>query len=429
MSALKKNMSIPQGVVLAICSLVGSGLLGLPGLAVKVGGVEVAALGWIVSILLSIPLVIIFMQLSLQVRNAGGVATFAGLAIGKWAQTAVSLILAISFAFGIPLGIYMGGMYLQQILGLPHDNLLWLIWAILALSILVNYLGLRPSGWLNTLSVASLIILIALMILAHDHFLSSGMTAYADALQNIDAVSFDSMWAVCAIIFWAFLGWENMSFGSEEVSGEDADASKRAIRWIYLWAFVIVSAIYLSLAVLTAGAAVNGFSVSGVTGLLALLENTRFETIAYALIVLIILANVNAWVFACSRSLYASGKEGILPRYLGSLSADGIPKASVLTTGAVLCLICYLVFDGILPLETGLALVNQNFILVYVLSVVCYLKLNKGWFAYLIGFLGLASCAFLITGFGWLTLIPLALMALGWMLHHYRLRAKQPKPV
>ncbi|WP_019671669.1 APC family permease [Psychrobacter lutiphocae] len=422
MSSLQKNMSIPQGVVLAICSLVGSGLLCLPGLAVKIGGIEVAALGWIASILLSIPLVVIFMQLSLQVRNAGGVATFAGLAIGQWAETAVGLLLAVTFTFGIPLGIYMGGMYLQQILGLADQDLLWLIWGILALSILVNYLGLKPSGWLNTLSVASLIILIGLMILAHHNFLASGLVVYANAFHHIDSVSFESMWAVCAIIFWAFLGWENMSFGSEEISGSDTEATKRAIKWIYAWAFVIVSAIYLSLAVLTAGAAINNFSVSGVTGLLALLENTPFERIAYALIVLIILANVNAWVFACSRSLYASGKAQILPIYLSKLSANGIPKASVLTTGAALCLVCYLVFSGILPLENGLALVNQNFILVYVLSIVCYLKLNKGWFAYLIGILGLASCGFLITGFGWLTLIPLLLMALGWVVHQLKQR-------
>lgn len=422
MSGLQKNMSVPQGVVMAICTLVGSGLLGLPGLAIEVGGEHASALGWLLSVLISMPLVVIFMQLSLQVQSAGGVATFAGMALGDWAETAVGFVLAVTFTFGMPLGIYMGGMYLQEIFALPHNYLLWVVLAILAVSIAVNYFGLKPAGWLNTLAVASLLALIGLIMLAHWAFLPAGLAAYGNAFTALQMgdVSFNSLWGVCAVLFWAFLGWENMSFGSEEIAGENDQSTKTAIKKIYLWAFIAVSAIYLSLAVLTAGAVASGLSVGGVTGLLALLEGSPFEGLAYGLIVFVILANVNAWVYACSRSLYASGKAGILPTYLGRVSDSGVPRASLLTMLAALSVICYLVFADVLPLEQGLALTNQNFIVVYVLSIICYLKINTGWFARLIGFLALASCGFLMIGFGWFVFIPLVLMLLGWLVHRFK---------
>ncbi len=132
--SLKKSMSIPQGIVLAICTIIGSGLLGLPGLAVEAGGGAAAALAWPLTMHISLPLVVIFLSLSLRVQNSPARGTLCSTCIGDWAETAVSLIFAVTFMLCIPIGTYMGCIYLQKIFGLPESAVLWLAIGVLAIS-------------------------------------------------------------------------------------------------------------------------------------------------------------------------------------------------------------------------------------------------------------------------------------------------------
>jgi APA family basic amino acid/polyamine antiporter len=51
------------------------------------------------------------------------------------------------------------------------------------------------------------------------------------------------MWNVTALLFWAFLGWENLSFSL----GEMKDPEKNVPR-LYWLSFILVAAIYILLA-------------------------------------------------------------------------------------------------------------------------------------------------------------------------------------
>ncbi len=452
MSNLQKNMSVPQGVVLAICTLIGSGLLGLPGLAVEEGGLTASILGWMVSILISLPLVLVFYDLSLKSQSAGGIATYAGYAFGKWAEKGVAYVLVASFLFGMPVGTYMSALFLQDIFGIADGYIMFILFGLMGCMTITNYFGLKPAGWLNGVSVASLLVFIGFILLTNWQYFPDGLAENITALQHIGdlfnndvngdvnsdsnaegAVSFSSLWVVCSILFWAFIGWENMSFSSEEIKGEansdGTHSNEKSIKQIYFWAFVLVSLIYLSLAVLTAGAVVNGESVSGVTGILTLLDGTPVEKVAHALIVFVILANGNSWVYACSRLLYSSGKEGILPSYLAKLSnnkgGEGIPRASILTLFAMFSVMSVMIYFEWVPLARGISMISQNFIVVYILSIVCFLKMNRhSVYAWVVGLFALSSCGFLLAGFGWFVLIPMTILGLGWIVERVQARAK-----
>jgi amino acid transporter len=412
---LKKNISVVQGVVLAICTIIGSGLLGLPGLAIETGGATASAIAWPLVMVISLPLVFIFLTLSLDVQDSGGVASYAAIAIGKWAETAVTFVLALTFMLCIPVGTYMGSSYIQKISGLPPSATLYIAVGILFCSTAVNYYGIKPAAWINKASVFSLLALIIFIAVNNGDIAVHGLSAYRQSFENWRQVSFVQVWTVCAVLFWAFLGWENLSFGSEEVAG-----GKSAIKWIFGVGFVAVSLIYGLLALIAAGAHESGMNISGVTGLLVLVESSRFSAIAYILIMLIVLANVNAWVFAASRLMFSSGRNRILPAALGTLSEGGVPRVSLLSMLVVYVILVGCIHTSIVPLATGLMVANQNFIVLYVAAILCYAKLNRGLLDRVIAALGLLSCGFLISGFGRLLLLPLALIVIGYFIHTRR---------
>lgn len=407
--ALNKSMSVPQGVVLAICTIIGSGLLGLPGLAIEAGGGAAAALSWPLTLLISLPLVIIFLSLSLEVQDSGGVARYAALALGNWAETAVSLIFAVTFMLCIPIGTFMGCLYLQKIFGLPEGATVLLAFAVLITSTFVNLFGLRPASWINVASALSLVLLVFLFVSAQPHLLGAGVQAYQGYLANWKDVSVDSLWSVSAILFWAFLGWENLSFGSGEVSG-----GRRAIKLIFVIGFVLVTAIYAALALVATGAEASGISVHGVSGLLNLVENSPLAVVVYGLIVLVVLANVNAWVFAASRLIFSAGRARILPGALGALAPNGMPRTSLVFMLAIYIVLCLALHFQVFTVTQGLMLANQNFIVIYLAVILCYFRFNRSLVSRLIALSAVASSGFLIAGFGWTLIVPLALTVIGY---------------
>lgn len=409
--SLKKSMSIPQGVVLAVCTIIGSGLLGLPGLATQAGGAAAAALAWPLTMLISLPLVIIFLSLSLRVQSSGGVARYAALALGNWAETAVSLIFAVTFMLCIPIGTYMGCIYLQKIFGLPESAVIWLALGVVGLSTVVNFFGLRPASWINVASALSLVFLVVLIVASKPDLLISGAQSYQNYVSSIEDISLSSLWTVTAILFWAFLGWENLSFGTEEVAG-----GERAIKAIFALGFVLVTSIYSALAVVAAGAEATGFNIHGVSGLLSLLDGSPFAVIAYPLIVLVVLANVNAWVFAASRLIFSASRARVLPAFLGHLSENGMPRRSLGFMLLAYVVICTALHFGLFTITEGLMLANQNFIVIYVAVILCYFRLNRDPASRFVALLAVLSSFFLIAGFGWTLLIPMSLTIAGYYL-------------
>lgn len=413
--SLKKNISVSQGVVLAICTIVGSGLLGLPGLAIETSGAKVAALAWPITTLISVPLVLVFLKLSLDVQDSGGIARYATIALGEWAGTAVTFILALTFMLCIPIGTYMGSTYIQRILGLPESQVFLISVVVLSVSTLLNYFGVKPSAWINKASALSMMLLVVLFVVSNPALLIDGLTAYRSYALDWSDVSVHSIWGACAILFWAFLGWENLSFGSEEVKG-----GTFAIKLIFLAGFIAVTLLYSALALVAAGAHSESLNIAGVSGMLGILDGNPLAPVANCLIVMIVIANVNAWVFAASRMMYAAGREKILPSFLGTLSNSSIPQFSL-----IFMLIIYVILGSAIHLKyislaNGLMIANQNFIFIYIAVIICYVKINRRFSSLLIALLSAISTVFIVAGFGWMLIIPVSLTAIGYGIHQTR---------
>ena len=148
------------------------------------------------------------------------------------------------------------------------------------------------------------------------------------------------MWNITALLFWAFLGWENLSFSL----GEMKDPEKNVPR-LYWLSFVLVAAIYVLLALISVGASATGVSLKGAAGLSSLVLFTPGGSFLIWLIIVVLAANACSWNFTASRLIYAGGRTGVFPEVFGKLSKRNIPLSSLVilyTLSVSLITGCYL---------------------------------------------------------------------------------------
>src|SRR5262245_42944383 len=109
MQKLDQRIGFWSGLALAFSLVVGSGLLGLPGITIEKFVIDIASTGWIVTIIALTPLIYIFTRLGCRFQSAGGLSNYAAQALGEWGGTAVSFLIIGSFLLGVPFtGIIVG---------------------------------------------------------------------------------------------------------------------------------------------------------------------------------------------------------------------------------------------------------------------------------------------------------------------------------
>ncbi len=427
MTELKKTVTLGRGVVLAILMVIGSGLLGLPGLVADAGTVQEVVFGWLLIILAAMPLIQICAELGKKFPYSGGLFHYAREAVGEWGGYAVTALVCGSFILGEPAVALIGGEYLQHIFGLSDYGVHLLAFLIITAMTLITVAGVRLVSFFNYAAVVILLFLIAALTFYNFNFFSSGLVFSINALfEGISGITgmvlgisgSDSpvhfpdpynVWKISALLFWAFLGWENMSFGLGELQNPEKNVKR--VFWL---SFGLTIYIYLMLAATSIGADADGVPLSGASGLVELVKFTPPGNLLIWLMGVVIIANVTCWNFASSRLVYASGKEEVLPAFLGKISKRGQPMASILSMyiAFVLVLLITCVFD--ISVSSLLMLVNQNFLFLYGFILLSYWKTETGWRRWVYSGFSFLSISFLVSGFTWKILYSVALTGIGY---------------
>lgn len=422
---LQRNLSVFQGIAMAVSLVIGSGMLGLPGLALEAGGVAATSAGWVVTTIASLPFIFILTRLGLRFRSSAGLARYAQAGVGEWAGAGVVAVLVGTFALGIPALAIIGGAYAQRLFGLETHHQYWLAIVVLAVATVANSRGLTWTSAVNTASLVALLVTVAYLTVSRFDCGLAGAALFADAISNAGGLEYAKVWSVCAILVWAYLGWENLSFGLEEFCNPS-----RSVPLVYWGSFIVVVTMYLSLAAVTLGAAHSGLDVSGPAGLVALVSIPAVRATVNAVMVLAILANANAWVFSASRLAYSAGCAGILPSFLGTLSKHRLPLKSLWALMTIYLVVIAAVSLGAVSLATLVGLVSQNFLILYGFTIVAFVRTQAEWFRWPIAIAGAASCFFFLSGFLWWMAYPAALLAVGYLAsRHRRLKSVSSHPL
>lgn len=296
---LKKNISITAGIAIAISMVVGSGLFALPGLVIEATDPLTAFAGWLLVILLMPPMIHIFAFLGQKFPYVGGITLYASHAVGKWSEGGFSLIICGALAVGMPAFFMVGGAYLAELFTLDVDTWYIPLAIVLALvSTAMNIAGVDKLGWANRFVVISVLVLV--IVIAASTFFTHDLTNIQPSKIPDDfSLNIGGIWLASTIIFWAFQGWENMSFGLEEF-----EKPERSIPIVFWCSFIFIALVYFVFALTTTLTALTGEDVTGLSGLVPLMGTGLQRQIILTFTVMVLVANANSWIFGASRVFF-----------------------------------------------------------------------------------------------------------------------------
>lgn len=405
---MKKTINVTSGVAIAISMVVGSGFLGLPGMAIEKTDPLTAIFGWLFVIFSLIPLIHIFTKLGVKYTSAAGLSKYAEEALGKWAGYGSQMVLCGAFAVGMPAFAMVGGMYFAKLCGLNEFDT-GFFWAILFIvtSTILNMAGIKAASWVNKISIAALISIIIFII-----FFNFNAILFASphllSMLTTHQVDYAKIWPVGAMLFWAFQGWENLSFGLEEFKNPEKNIPK--VYWISFFAVIIL---YFSLAWTASTISIIGKPVVGVSALADVVGDGKIKSIFLFLMVLVLLANANSWIFGVSRMFYSASVSGLLPSYFSAINDKGVPRNSLILLCAYYIISIIFIKKFNISIATLFLLTTQNFLFLYGLTILAYLSIYRNKAAYIVGFFAIISWAALFFGFSWWIAYPIILFFIG----------------
>lgn len=418
MAELRKEITTGRGIILAVTMVLGSGLFGLPGLALERGTPYEALAAWFLISLAMVPLIFIFSDLGVRFTTAAGLSRYAEEAVGAWGNYAVVYLMIGSVAFGMPAMSNIAAAYIARLIGTPESSVTALSLLFIVTMVASNLFGVRATSAVNGIAFSTLAGLLLVVIAHNALFIRSGATAATELLSGRHPLSFRSIGSLCALLFWAFLGWENLSYGLEEFQNP-----RRNIPIAFWGSFAAVTILYLLLALTTTGAALAGRTVGGASGMADLLPRNVGEKGLIIVMILVLLANGNVWVFSISRMLYAAARDGILPSRLARLDSRGVPTWSLLTL--LILFSAVTILSPLTGLSTGelVILVSQNFVFLFAFAVIAYWRLSRGLKGRIVGTAAVLSSALLLSDLSWWILFPAALTAAGFVVWKKRTTA------
>jgi amino acid efflux transporter len=366
------TLGLGQGTALYVASVLGTGILVLPGLAAAAAGpasiVAVAAV-----LVLSVPLAGTFAALAARYPDAGGVASYVRRALGATAARMTGYWFYFGVCVGAPVVAVLGGEYVVAVLGVDRAAVPVIGLAVFVPPFIANWFGVRIAGWVQFVLTGLLLAVVVGVV--------------AVTFPAVEAANFEPFlphgWAgvgvAISLFVWAFAGWEV----GTHIAGEFRNP-RRTIPIATAIAIVIVGAGYLSLQIVTV-AVLGERAGHGQVPLLDLVESTApgVGSVLVAIVAAIVtLGVVNAYLPAFGKLGAALGRDGDLPRWLAKGAADGeVPRRSLALTGLLILVYFGLMLLNRLDLTAFILVHTSNMVAIYAAGMLAATLLLRRWSA------------------------------------------------
>lgn len=371
-----ENLTLFEGIALAIGSIMGSGILFLPSLTVAKSGTD-AILGWILITLFCIPGLFFLQEMSKSVSSAQGIAGFIHLGLGEKISRTIPYLI---------LGTVVIGMPSAALIASKHVGYKTIAYLIIALAIAANMFHLKTSA-LTAKIIASLLIFIGIYLV---FFSIQKMIPKENFYFSYNPKNILNS---CVLAFWAYAGFENLTFLAPKFRKNSNDLILSA-----LIAMIICGAIYIGLTF-----AMTHLLLGSIDSHLGLMQLAQFvpptkysgQLIAFFAF-LAVLINFVSWIGGIKELL----SETIKPRF--PLLLLGILFTGSLTIG--------IVFPSFF--DSMLAVVSSNFLILYLLCLISYFNFTKHSGKKIIVLFFIIAILIALLSYKWLLLYPLFIMLL-----------------
>lgn len=391
MTQLKQEITLFSGIGQLSTTLLGTGLFMIPAIAAGIAG-HLSLLAWLVLFIAICPIALTFAALGKRYPNAGGTAYFVRQAFGQRLETAVAWLFVSVIPVGIPAAIALAGGFAQQLLPAPLDAPLSAQFLTVVLLIIVNLLGSKSSGRLQTVIALSILALVSAFIWKAD------IGAADIAIPSVDS---DSMWAIgsaLAVMFWCFVGIEAFAHMGEEFKNPQRDFPIAIIAGCFVAGLVYWAC---SVVILKLGAYGSAeFDATAIPWVTEKLFGAGFKTVISILGFFACFASLNLYTQSLSRMIWAQARQHNPNGRMAKLNTCGAPLYPTIAIGGVALLSCVIGELSSLDLEFFLKLANGIFVLVYLLAMLAACRLLTGA-GKSIAMLSLALCTLVFICLSW----------------------------
>jgi amino acid efflux transporter len=410
--SFKRVITLRYAVAMYVSSVLGAGVLVIPGLAARIAGPG-SLLSWLLLAFSSYPFAYTFARLSSRNPESGGIYSFAKEANGpRWA-TAVAWLFVVWVMFGAPAVTLSAAAYLAYSFPLTQPETFLIAGLILLAAFAVNFRGMRLSGRVQLATVAVVVaVLLTVVVASGGSIRASNFTPFLpNGLAPVGTAS--------ALIVWSYLGYENVPNLAEEFRDPKRDFGRSVAISVCL-----IGALYLLVAIATIGT--GAYKAGGGVTPFAIMASGLFGSsggIAFSLLaVFVIFSTVNAYTGGLARVIYAAAKDGGLPRFIGFVDQkSGVPRRALLALLFVdsVSLSAYYLLH--IDVQTGFLVTSGAAVLTYIVGSVSGVKLlREGGYRRFLPWLSLVASFLLIPFVGWLLLPGLAVMGLAILYTSFR---------
>src|SRR5439155_15821623 len=280
--------------------------------------------------------------------------------LGPGAASAVGWLFILWYVTGAPVVTVIAASYLAYAFPLTRTEI-FLIAGLLTLgAFLVNYRGIVVS---SRVQLAVIVAIVGLLI-----------TAVVASAPSVNPTNFTPFFpngyvpigVSAALIFWSYLGYENVSNVAEEFKNPERDFHRSI-----LYSVAIISLLYTSVAVSAIGT--QAYKAGGNIAPFAVMLSNALGTYGAigtaVLAIVIIFGTVNVYTTGISRVIYATAKEGGLPRFLDKVHArTRVPHRTLMLLLGLSWLTLALFYFLNVDLESELLIPSGAAILVYVVG-------------------------------------------------------------
>lgn len=367
--SLRKVITVRHAVALYVSSVLGAGILVIPGLAARVAGAG-SLLAWAFLSLASYPFAYTFSSLSAMNPESGGIYSFSKNAFGHVVSTMTSWLFVAWVAFGAPAITLAAGSYIAFAFPITGPEVFLAAAVIVVLAYGINLGGIKLSGRVQLTMVAVMLAILVASVVAS----SPGIRAsnYTPLFPS----GFASVGVASALIVWSYLGYENVSNVAEEFENPKRDFARSVSISV-----ILVGVLYLAIAATVVGTGAYAAG-TGATPFAVMMSKVfgSYGGIAVSLFaVIVIFSTVNAYTTGMARVVYAAAKDGSLPRFLATIDPmTGAPRRALLALFVLIMLSLSVFYFLGLNIQSAFLATSGAAIMTYAVGSAAGVKLLGG---------------------------------------------------
>lgn len=406
---LKTNLRLFEAITIIIGSMIGSGILRLPGnMAETLHSPSLILVAWFVGAILTVVGALVFAEMAAMYPKAGGQYHFLKEGLGPfwsyqfgWAMFWVimpGIVAGVALAFADFLGGLIGDEGLPgaatplvvggtEILELPAWGNAYVAIAVIMFLALLNYLSTKYGGQISNYTVIGKYVGLAALVVFILALGTSPPDAYGtlEAPVEIDGETYEpqsgvtlflAFGAAMAATLFAFDGWPQATYVASEIQNPKRNLPRALILGPLVTAviYIALTAAYFYVIPIDQAIAIGADSEARIAVSAAEAVQDTWLPVFISIVALVsVFGTVNAYVLTSPRIFYAMAQDGALLKGMARLSEKRATPAFALLMFALWS--CIIVMSGAYFQITKM--VVYGLWLLYIPTAIAHMRLRK----------------------------------------------------